>query len=471
MSRHAAAHSRREPSLAEAMLACGLRAEEAPALFERVLGGASRDMVVSSISLSAIRRAMADAAPKPIPPVAASRAPATGATALNPVEAVIADVWRELLGVDEVGRDDDFFALGGHSLAAVRLFARIRKQWNVDLPLATLFQGSTLAGLSALVAHAGNLDTTLPGAPAPTSAPASNVIQLPRGWSPLVPICRGSPERRPVFCVHGAGGNVLNFKVISDRLGPNQPFYGLQAQGVDGRLPPLSSVEAMAAQYVEAVRSVDSTGPYRLAGYSGGGVIAFEMAQQLRRAGAPVETVFLMDTLSPAAAGRKVPLLEKIWLKRHWTLEFALDWPARRRRGREMQRNYQLALEKLARGEPLPPELVDFHLFRNFTDAQAQYQAQPYDGDVVLFKAAQAETVYLYAGSALGWDEYVRGEIRVTEIGGSHFSMMAEPGVTELIEAIRRELARLDGKPGHPASSGSRGGGLRQVSRGLSPAA
>ncbi|HYF17977.1 MAG TPA: SDR family oxidoreductase [Ramlibacter sp.] len=468
MSRQAAAHARREPSLAEAMLACGLRAEEAPALFERVLAGGARDVVVSSISLSAVRRAMSDAAPKPLP-AAATRTPSQNAAQLNPVEAVIADIWRELLGVDEVGRDDDFFALGGHSLAAVRLFARIRKQWNVDLPLATLFQGSTLAGLSALVAQAGNLDTTMPGAPPapPSAAPASNVIQLPRAWSPLVAICRGAPERRPLFCVHGAGGNVLNFKVISDRLGPQQPFYGLQAQGVDGRLPPLKTVEEMATQYVEAIKTVDATGPYRLAGYSAGGVIAYEMAQQLRREGKQVETIIMIDTLQPVAANRPVPLLQKIWLRRHWTLDFWLDWPERRRKGREMQRQYQVALEKLARGEPLTPELVDFHLFRNFTDAQSRYQPEPYDGEVVLLRAQLAETLYLYAGPTLGWDEYVTGDIRTTRIGGSHFTMMAEPGVSEVIEAFRRELARLDGRlgGGKPADAA----GLRSVQRGLSP--
>jgi len=469
MARHAASQSRKEPSLAEAMLACGLHAEEAPQLFERVLAGGLRDVVVSSISLSSLQRAMSEAAPKPMPPAAASRPAGASAVQLNPVEAVIADAWRELLGVDEVGRDDDFFVLGGHSLAAVRLFARIRKQWNVDLPLATLFQGSTLAGLAAIVAEAGKLDTSMPSAPAPTAPPPSNVIQLPRAWSPLVAICRGAPDRRPLFCVHGAGGNVLNFKVISDRLGPQQPFYGLQAQGVDGRLPPLKTIEEMAAQYVEAIQSVDATGPYRLAGYSGGGVIAYEMAQQLRRQGKQVQSILMIDTLAPEAARRKVPLLQKILLKRHWTLAFALDLPNRRRRGREMQRNYQLALEKLARGEPLPPELADFHLFRNFTDAQERYQPAPYDGEVVLFRAQLAETQYLYAGPQLGWNEVVTGEIRVTEISGSHFSMMAEPGVSELIEAFRREIARLDGEQVAPAAKPG-AGGLRPV-KGLSPAA
>ncbi|WP_332815912.1 type I polyketide synthase [Ramlibacter sp.] len=472
LSRQAGGRARREPALAEAMLACGLRADEAPQLFERVLAAGARDLVVSSIPLSAIRSAMSDAAPRPLPPVAASRPPAASAAQLNPVEAVIADAWRELLGVEEVGRDDDFFALGGHSLAAVRLFARIRKQWDVDLPLATLFQGSTLAGLAALVAQAGHLDTRMPSAQAPAAAPASNVIQLPRAWSPLVAICRGAAGRRPLFCVHGAGGNVLNFKVISDRLGPQQPFYGLQAQGVDGRLPPLGSVEAMAAQYVEAIRTVDPAGPYRLAGYSGGGVIAYEMAQQLMQGGAEVESILMIDTLAPAAATRRVPVLQKIWLKRHWTLGFALGWPGRRRRARVMQRSYQLALEKLARGEPLPPELVDFHLFRNFTDAQARYQPQPYDGEVVLFRATQAETLYLYAGPWLGWDEHVTGEIRVNEIAGSHFSMMSEPGVSEVIEAFQRELARLDGEEPAEHTSGSKRRKTRIFSRrGLTPAA
>jgi thioesterase domain-containing protein/acyl carrier protein len=377
----------------------------------------------------------------------------------------MADIWRELLGVDEVGRDDDFFALGGHSLAAVRLFAKIRKQWNVDLPLATLFQGSTLAGLSALVAQAGNLDTSMPGGH-PAATPPSNVIQLPRAWSPLVAIARGSSKKRPLFCVHGAGGNVLNFKVISDRLGTDQPFYGLQAQGVDGRLPPLTSVEAMAAQYVEAIRTVDATGPYRLAGYSAGGVIAYEMAQQLKRDGAKVETIIMIDTLEPEAANRKVPFLQKIWLKRHWNLPFLLDMPNRRRKGREMQRNYQLALEKIARGEPLPPELADFHLFNNFTDAQARYKPQPYEGDIVMLKASLAETLYLYAGPTLGWKEHVKGEVRIEPISGSHFTMMTEPGVSEVTEAIRRELVRLDGGAADAPSAGERKG-LRPVS--LSP--
>jgi thioesterase domain-containing protein len=131
-------------------------------------------------------------------------------------------------------------------------------------------------------------------------------------------------------------------------------------------------------------------------------------------------------------------------------LKFLLDWPGRRQRGKLMEESYTLALEKLARGEALPPELVEHHLFRNFVKAQALYRPQPYDGSIALFKATESEMQYLQAGRTLGWEENVRGEIRVNDIAGSHFSMMAEPGVSQLIEGLRKELARLDEKPTHP---------------------
>jgi thioesterase domain-containing protein/acyl carrier protein len=349
----------------------------------------------------------------------------------------LAEAWRELLGVDDVAPDDDFFALGGHSLAAVRLFARIRKHYQVDLPLATLFQAPTLAALAALVAQHANI----PPAAAEEAPRKSNVIPLvPRAWSPLVTICKGDAQQRPLFCVHGAGGNVLNFKVISDRLGAQQPFYGLQAQGVDGRLQPLKSIEAMAAQYVDAIRSVDARGPYQLAGYSAGGVIALEMAHILRQGGAQVQLLAMIDTLAPMAARTPIPAWKKLWLLRHWTLQFALDRPARRRKGRLAAAEYAAALQRLANGEPLPAEMLEHHLFDNFVQAQARYTPQPYDGDVVLFKAGQAETQYLAAGPALGWEQHVRGRIRVVEVPGSHFSMMSEPGVSQVVEGLRVEL-------------------------------
>jgi thioesterase domain-containing protein/acyl carrier protein len=444
----------RAASLTDAMLACGIRGEDASLLFELVFTQGSRDLVVSSIDIAQLARAMADAQPKPVAARARSAAPHASAS-LNPVENMLADVWRELLGVEEIAPEDDFFALGGHSLAAVRLFARIRKHYAVDLPLATLFQAPTLGALAALVAQHANI-------PLAEEAPKkSNVIPLvTRAWSPLVAICKGAPERAPLYCVHGAGGNVLNFKIISDRLGQQQPFYGLQAQGVDGRVPPLTSIEEMAAQYVEAIRAVDPHGPYQLAGYSAGGVIAIEMAQQLAKLGAKTSLLVMIDTLAPVAARRPVPRWKKLLLMRHWSLQFFLDRSSRRRKGREGDALYAQALERVARGEPLPPELVEHHLFRNFVDAQSRYTPATYDGDVVLFRAAQAETQYLAAGATLGWDEHVRGAIQVVEVTGSHFTMMSEPGVSQLIEGLRVALGLPKPETQQPVKAGAQGAGV-----------
>ena len=445
VSQPAGSGARRELSLTESLLACGIKGEDAHELFARVLAGPNREIVVSSIALADLTRAMAQAFPKAHAPVrlAGVSGETAGGGDFNPVERAIADVWRELLGVEEIGKEDDFFALGGHSLAAVRLFAKIRKQFAVDLPLATLFEAPTLAALAAVVAETGGIDTAPAGVATGVNS-LKAIVSSKRAWSPLVEICRGRADRQPLFCVHGAGGNVLNFKVISDRLGPEQPFYGLQAQGVDGRLPVLTSIEAMAAQYVAAIRTVDPHGPYRLAGYSGGGVIALEMAQQLKQDGFETALLAMLDTLSPTAAGQKVSYLKKLWLMRYWSLKFAMEWPARRRRVKLMNESYALAHEMLARGEPLPPELAEFHLFRDFVTAQENYRPAPYHGSMVLFRAKQGYTPYLNAGRRLGWEEHVRGDIQVNEIAGSHISMLSEPGITELIKGFVKELARID---------------------------
>lgn len=480
------------PALADAMRACGIRAQDANAVFERIFAAGASALTVSSIDLRSLRDLMVARATSQAAPAAhaassgaasaggvrAESSAAISGDALNPVEEALAQVWRELLGVDRISRDDDFFALGGHSLIAVRLFARLRKQFGADLPLATLFEAPTLGRLAALVAEAGpqaRAQVAVPHTVAPAASPASetgadaaaptpapsNVIPLgKRGWSPLVEICKGQAGRRALFCVHGAGGNVLNFKLISDRVGADQPFFGLQAQGVDGRLPPLQSVQEMAAQYLEAIRSVQPHGPYRLAGYSAGGVIALEMAQRLRAEGEQVELLLMIDTLSPAAARKPVPLWRKLWLARHWSLDFVRGWPERRRRGREIEVRYTQALEQLARGEPLPPELVDFHLFRNFVAVQARYDAKPYPGDMVLFRARESEMQYLQAGAALGWEAHIEGGIGTQMVDGSHFSMMSEPGLTQLAQGIRAELERVDaGRQRVPGKRRAAGGG------------
>ena len=451
MTHVALAPAAKAPTLVASMLACGIRGDDAPALFERIFATDASDLTVSSMALPALRRVLQPVSPR----VAASDAMASTAAGdgrLSPMERAIAAMWRELLGTQEIDLQDDFFALGGHSLAAVRLFARIRKEFGVDLPLATLFKAPTLGALSAWVeqtrSRAAAKATTRVPQVAPTAVENEGVGESDAwaedGWSALVEINRGRAGVKPLFCVHGAAGNVLNFKVIADRLGADQPFYGLQAQGVDGRLPLLPTIEAMAAQYVAAVRTVDPVGPYRLAGYSGGGVIALEMAQQLKQAGAEVVLLAMLDTLSPAAAQVRISPLKKIWLMRHWSLKFAMEWPARRRTTQQEKINHRLAMQPLPTGEALPPELASARLFSHFVTAQERYQTPVYDGPMALFRAQQGYTPYLNAGPQLGWQAHLRGDIRVIEIAGSHVSMLSEPGLSQLAEGLQQELARAD---------------------------
>src|SRR5690606_36756906 len=173
--------------------------------------------------------------------------PISTATYANKVEEKIAQFWSELLGVRQPDPDADFFDLGGHSLDAVRLFAKIRKEYATDLPLATLFQAPTLRLLANMVIQKGNLDVA-------DTAPAPGV--------------------EPLYLVHGAGGYVLNVRALSGYLDTRLTFYALRALGSDCGTEIHETIEVMAACCVCAVLNNQPEGPYNLAGYSGGGVIA-----------------------------------------------------------------------------------------------------------------------------------------------------------------------------------------------------
>jgi phthiocerol/phenolphthiocerol synthesis type-I polyketide synthase E len=187
----------------------------------------------------------------------------------------LACIWQELLGIGFIGLNQNYFDLGGDSSLAVHLFARIEKVFKVKLPLATLFEAPTIEELARIL--------------------RSEISSS--GWSPLVAI-QTSGSRPPFFCIHGAGGNVLIYRELSRNMGSDQPFYGLQSQGLDGSCPPLTRIEDMAALYLKAIRRQQAHGPYLLGGYCGGGLIAYEVAQQLRAEGEEIALLALFDAMN-----------------------------------------------------------------------------------------------------------------------------------------------------------------------------
>ncbi len=177
----------------------------------------------------------------------------------NPIEAAISQIWRDILHIDRVGVHDNFFDLGGHSLLAALLAATVGKQLGRPVALATIFRAPTVAELAEIL-------------------PDSKRSRRP--FPSLVAILQPNGTERPFFCVHANTG-IVYYRELAMVLGPDQPFYGLQAQGLDGRRPPLETVEEMATHYIREIREVQPEGPYYLGGYSFGGRVAFEMARQL----------------------------------------------------------------------------------------------------------------------------------------------------------------------------------------------
>src|SRR3954469_14222738 len=311
----------------------------------------------------------------------------------------------------------------------MRLFNRIRKEHGVELPLSVLFQAPTIAATAALLREAKGLTAINPSADSadvaiqvsaenhPSAVGASAVadpvagelairanLQSPSVPAPprsLVEITPGG-NRPPLFCVHGAGGNVLNFRDLSWGLHHDQPFFALQARGVDGTTELHRSIEDMARAYVEEIRALRPHGPYFLAGYSGGGVVAFEMAQQLEALGEEVPLLVFFDTYHPQMPIRTVSFARKIQRLRKNGLKYVKETVIDRfERARALRERLQIKLY-VTSGRPVPHALRDRHLAESFGQAARRYRPQPWQGKALLFRAESVPFVFSGSGPYYG---------------------------------------------------------------------
>jgi len=355
--------------------------------------------------------------------------------ARNETEQRLVTIWEELLGVAPIGVTDMFFKLGGHSLLAMQLLTRIQAEFGRELPVALFFQEATIAHLATLLREEDS-----PCAEHAKSADHKSVNPIP-----IQP--KGS--QTPLFLVHPVGGTVFCYSRLAHLLGQDQPLYGLQARGVEQGETPLSTLEEMAAEYIEAIRTVQPAGPYRLGGWSLGGVIANEIAAQLERAGEQVEHLFLIDSF--------VPFPEHVADDRDLTLMFAADllgglgqpvpdfdpqvlagMTAEQMLTELLKGTQELGL--LTNSGDGDNETI-FHLYRVFhanTRAFLNHTPAPYSGKATLYRAADQPVLDSVQDGANGWKHLIT-QLNVHVLPGDHFALLTRE-VQALAAHMRKQL-------------------------------
>jgi len=203
----------------------------------------------------------------------------------NETEEFVLNLWKKVLSVESMGIDDDFFDLGGHSLKAVQLMAEIKKLKEINIPLASLIQNSTVR----------------------TFAPLLTSDKKNSFWQCLVPI-RQKGTKTPLFLIHGAGLNVLLYQSLTHHLKDDRPIYAFQAKGLDGSRELSNSIEEMADDYIEEIKKIQPNGPYMLLGFSLGGFIAYDMAKKLTNQGYEVSFAGVIDSVSSMARHIQSPI-------------------------------------------------------------------------------------------------------------------------------------------------------------------
>jgi thioesterase domain-containing protein/non-ribosomal peptide synthetase component F len=374
--------------------------------------------------LKVSRRAPPSRAPEPTIEEAEPR------RAANPTERKLQAIWENLLGTRPIGLNQNYFELGGTSIMAVRLFAQIGKEFQRKLPLSVLFEAQTIAQLAKVLQ---------------TDNSFSN-------WSPLVAI-QPNGSRPPFFCNHGGGGNVLIYRELSQHLGSDQPFYGLQAQGLDGELPCLKTIEEMASLYVNEIRRIQPHGPYHLGGYCMGGTVAYEMAQQLKAQGEEVALLALFDTMNwcniPSDnAWRKVRHIGQR-IRFHGKNFLLLNTREKRRffgekvkvlRSRSKIWKGMMFARFLGKDPGHKSEsLVLADMWQINDRACVVYQAKPYEGVVTDFRPMRQYAKY---GPAEGdWNRLARG-YEVLTLPVYPAGMLLEPFVKHLADALKTTISR-----------------------------
>ncbi|WP_051188157.1 amino acid adenylation domain-containing protein [Brevibacillus thermoruber] len=336
------------------------------------------------------------------------------------LEHQLVQIWEDLFGLSPIGIRDNFFNLGGHSLQAVRMISQIEKKMGQSLPLAVLFQAETIEQLAVALRNKTS-----------QKRPAQ-----------LVEIQKGT--KVPLFLMHPIGGNVFCYGDLAREMGCDQPVYALQAAGLQGETEPLTTIEEMAKRYLDEIRMVQKQEPYRLGGWSMGGLIAYEMAFQLVQQGESVMQLILFDTKLPDPAHRSLTEEElEAWFIQDLAAIAGRDLPASLSKMREeinrldAAQRRQTWLVQLRKAGLLPPDLTAEgvgHLLRVFKAnayAMATYNPKPLDGLQPILVSTTAVDDNLQH-----WRRLATG-LKVYHAMADHYSLMKKPLIGYILELLQ----------------------------------
>lgn len=352
------------------------------------------------------------------------------------LEERLARIWSEVLGVEGLGVEENFFELGGDSILGAHLVARTQETLGISLPLAFLFIAPTVRGL----------------------AEAVEGRELPGEWPSLVPMKAGG-SRPPLFCVHPHGGQVLVYLDLVRRLGPEQPVFGFQRPEADGREAPASSLEELASGYVEEMVGLQPEGPYYVAGYCSGGPIAFEMARQLEASGREVALLALIDSYAPGSpeplpeAGSLAGLLSSGVDYFHRVRAFLqyLSLLGPRQKVRHLRGLLPSVSKEVLRagfrfrGRGLPRFLKpEEGSVRALLEA---YRPEVFQGPTVLFRPTKEPPGHR-RDELMGWGPLVAGPLDVVEVPGYYRTLIFRPKSRLLAERFGEKLRAAQDKGG-----------------------
>ena len=365
-----------------------------------------------------------DRAALPEPEISLDRSGREYVAPRNDLQQQLVDIWEDLFKLHPIGVTDDFFELGGNSLQMIMLLARVEEKLGKRVPMADLFAEPTIEHLSELVGHG-----------------KEKLFQ-----SLLVPL--QTDGTRPVlFSPHASAGHVWCYKELAQYLGDDQPFYGVQAREPEDGLVYHTEVEAMASDYVQAIRGFQPSGPYWLAGWSMGGVIAFEMARQLQQQGQQVAMLAIIDAGTPETEGTEFnwrTLLAIFLLDLGLTYENP-STPIEKTAALPQMTQLRQVWADARRASLLPSDmtLVEFRklfdTFKTYANTMRRYRPGEFEGRITLFSAEQDHQQPPARQSLLlkGWDKLATGGVDLHVVPGDHFSMIREPHVHVLAERLR----------------------------------